>query len=408
MYLQGSRKKGCKAHISIVEFKLYPEYSIKQPISPGMSQNKVRKIREESLSELRKSIESGNTPLVKNNFFVSLPAEEAHHKCHPTKGIMGFSQKVHPELIAKIQEFVSIGTIEPVEVQRLLKHHVKHYMCVGNLPDPNDRAYYPSLDDIRNHVAKAKRALQLSVVDQENVQKLIEQQQKLSPDSRTHFRPYKCAKSDKDSQANDKFEQTLLWVHQEPWQQQLMITYGNTMCLMDATYKTTRYDLPLFFICVRTNAGYCVVAEFIVQSESATNIIEALQLIMSWNPQWKPQFFMTDCSEAEISALESCFPNTTVYLCDFHREQAWERWTKDHKHGLNPDEGQWLLDQLRNCAWAPSACPDEGVPTDHHFQQAVKALQSSNLWKTNDDLRQWLNGTWLKMSKVYVHVLCVP
>ena len=124
---------------------------------------------------------------MKNNFFVSLPAEEAHHKCHTTKGIMGFSQRVHPELIAKIQEFVSIGTIEPVEVQRLLKHHVKHYMCVGNLPDPNDRAYYPSLEDIRNHVAKAKRALQLSVVDQENVQKLIEQQQKLSPDSRTHF-----------------------------------------------------------------------------------------------------------------------------------------------------------------------------------------------------------------------------
>ena len=89
------------------------------------------------------------------------------------------------------------------------------------------------------------------------------------------------------------------------------------MCLMDATYKTTHYDLPLFFICVRTNAGYCVVAKFIVQSESATNIIEALQLIMSWNPQWKPQFFITDCSEAEISALESCFPSTTVYLCDF-------------------------------------------------------------------------------------------
>lgn len=172
------------------------------------------------------------------------------------------------------------------------------------------------------------------------------------------------------------------------------------MCLMDATYKTTRYDLHLFFICVRTNAGYCVVAEFIVQSESATNIIEALQLIASWNPQWKPQFFMTDCSEAEISALESCFPSATVYLCDFHWEQAWERWTKDHKHSLNQSEGEWLLDQLRVCAWAPSANPDEGLPPDHHFQEVVKVLQSSNLWKTSDSVRQWLNGTWLKMSKV--------
>ena len=402
MYLQGSRKKGCKAHINIVEFNLYPEYSIKQSISSGISQNQTRKIREENLSELRKAFESGKEPLMTKMYFVSLPTEEAHHKCHPTKGIMGFSQRVHPELITKIQEFVSIGTVEPVEVQRLLKHHVKHYMCVGNLPDPNDRAYYPSLDDIRNHIAKAKRALQLSVVDQENAQKLIEQQQKLSADNHTYFRPYRCAKGDKDSQTEDQFEQTLLWVHQEPWQQQLMLTYGNTMCLMDATYKTTRYDLPLFFICVRTNAGYCVVAEFIVQSESASNIIEALQLISSWNPQWKPHFFMTDCSEAEIGAIESCFPTTTVYLCDFHREQAWERWTKDHKHGLHPGEGEWLLDQLRACAWAPSAHPNEELPLDYHFQEAVKVLQSSNLWKTNNNVRQWLNGTWLKMSKVYM------
>ena len=110
---------------------------------------------------------------------------------------------------------------------------------------------------------------------------------------------------------------------------------------------------------------------------------------------------MTDCSEAEIGALESCFPSATVYLCDFHREQAWEHWTKDHKHGPNPSEGEWLLDQLQVCVWAPSAHPDEGLPLDHHFQETVKILQSSNLWKTNDNVHQWLNGTWLKISKVY-------
>jgi len=44
-------------------------------------------------------------------------------------------------------------------------------------------------------------------------------------------------------------------------------------------------------------------------------------------------------------------PKTTVYLCDFHREQAWERWVKHHKHGLTMDEGTQLLDLLRDCAW---------------------------------------------------------
>ena len=127
-------------------------------------------------------------------------------------------------------------------------------------------------------------------------------------DSRFYFRPYQ--RKDPDNADNGvlsnrqdlnttDFESTLLWVHQEPWQQQLMLKYGNTMSLMDATYKTTRYDLPLFFISVRTNSGYCVVAEFIAQSESATHIEEALQILISWNPNWKPKFFMTDYSEAE-------------------------------------------------------------------------------------------------------------
>ena len=319
---------------------------------------------------------------------------------------MGLSQRVHPELIAKIQEYVSIGTVEPVEVQRLLKHHVNHYMCAGNLPNPNDRAYYPSLTDVKNHIARAKRALQLSVIDQENAAKLIQQQNNHSPESKYFFRPYKCSQARDESGPDlNSYEQTLLWVHQEPWQQKLMITYGNTMSLMDATYKTTRYDLHLFFICVRTNSGYCVVAEFIVQSESATDIEEALKVLISWNPEWKPNYFMTDFSEAEILALETCFPNIIVYLCDFHREQAWERWVKDSTHGLSSSEKDWLLDQLRACAWAPSADSSDGQHLDHYYQKAVTTLKSSNLWKNNQQVSTWLTTTWLSMPKVRVGFL---
>ena len=54
------------------------------------------------------------------------------------------------------------------------------------------------------------------------------------------------------------------------------------------------------------------------------NTQEALEVLSRWNPDWNPQFFMTDFSEAEISALELCFPDVTLYQCDFHREQAWE------------------------------------------------------------------------------------
>ena len=46
--------------------------------------------------------------------------------------------------------------------------------------------------------------------------------------------------------------------------------------MMDATYKTTKYNIPLFFLTVRTNVGYTVVAEFIVQEETAAYIKEHL------------------------------------------------------------------------------------------------------------------------------------
>lgn len=407
VFLQGSKKKGCTAHIKTTEFILYPEYSTSS-VSLFTSQKQARKVREKMLTSLQQALTQGQMPQVTHRYFVSLPTEEAHHKCHPTKGAMGFSQRIHPELISKIQELVSAGITDAVEVQRLLRHHVHHYMCTTDLPDPNDRAYYPVIDDIRNHVSRAKQALKFSVIDQENAEKKIDQWKELSPGSMYHFRPYKtkistCTDTTHESvDTTGMLEESLLWVHQEPWQQHLMLKYGNTICLMDATYKTTRYELPLFFISVRTNTGYCVVSEFIVQSESAAHIEEALQILKRWNPTWKPSFFMTDYSEAEIVALEASFPDTNVYLCDFHREQAWERWVKDRKHGLSTSDAEWLLDQLRACAWAPSVALGEQLPPDHHFQQVVASLKQSNLWKTNENVRQWVNNTWLSTSKVNI------
>ena len=58
--------------------------------------------------------------------------------------------------------------------------------------------------------------------------------------------------------------------------------------------------------------GYSVVAEFIVQSESADNIEEALQKLRCWNPDWNPTFFMSDYSEAEMAAVKAVFPCTKV------------------------------------------------------------------------------------------------
>lgn len=98
-----------------------------------------------------------------------------------------------------------------------------------------------------------------------------------------------------------------LYVHQTPWQRQLLKRYGNEMCLLDATYRTTKYSLPLYFLCVPSNVNYMTVATFILETEDSFSIQEALSIIKAWNPDWKPAYFMCDYAEEEISAIESVF-----------------------------------------------------------------------------------------------------
>ena len=43
-----------------------------------------------------------------------------------------------------------------------------------------------------------------------------------------------------------------------------------------------------FFYVLKTNVNYTVVAEFIVQSESSSEIASALEIIKQWNPKWEP------------------------------------------------------------------------------------------------------------------------
>ena len=91
------------------------------------------------------------------------------------------------------------------------------------------------------------------------------------------------------------------------WQKQLMIRYGNEITLLDAIYKTMRYELSLFFLVVKTNVNYIVVGSFIIQRETTASIQEALGIFHDWNASWKPQFFMTDFCHEEIHAIENTF-----------------------------------------------------------------------------------------------------
>ena len=99
-----------------------------------------------------------------------------------------------------------------------------------------------------------------------------------------------------------------MFVYQSNHMARLLQKYGNDMCLLDATYKTTHYALPLFFLVVKTNVDYQVVAAFLIEEETRENITAVLTKIKEWYPNFYPLYAMVDCCAKEINARETLYP----------------------------------------------------------------------------------------------------
>jgi len=70
-----------------------------------MTKRQLRDFKEEKLSQLRKEIAAGRAA-IEEYCFIVLPV----HSGYPTGEILGYSQHVHPLVIAKITELVASGT----------------------------------------------------------------------------------------------------------------------------------------------------------------------------------------------------------------------------------------------------------------------------------------------------------
>ena len=60
----------------------------------------------------------------------------------------------------------------------------------------------------------------------------------------------------------------MMFVYQSKEMKNMYQRYGNHMILLDATYKTTKYALPLFFVVVQTNVNFQVCCIIILAEES--------------------------------------------------------------------------------------------------------------------------------------------
>ncbi|CAC5393005.1 unnamed protein product [Mytilus coruscus] len=193
------------------------------------------------------------------------------------------------------------------------------------VPSKIKSRFWPTLKDIRNHILLALREIRNNNVDQKIVEEQVERWKSEQPEDSFLLRQKQEEISaeasnctiDLDEESGILFSSKaatafygdkpkLLYVHQR--QRRLLMRYWNE------------------------------ITSFVMETEDQASIIEALSILKSWNPEWKPQYFMSDYAEEEISALENVFQGSFVYLCDFHREQSWERWLSTSHNGLTAEK----------------------------------------------------------------------
>ena len=239
------------------------------------------------------------------------------------------SQRIDPKLAEKIAELVDAGVTSVKEMKRHLEYYVRKELFPGRTkPYHSNRRFYPKKCVIRNKMYKVYIKKYFSKIDQENLSEIVKNWQNENPFDKFFFRPYAQVDErvfEEDTEASSNVEdeesleddikvrivpskQHLMFVHQTTFQRGLLKRYGNYACFLDATYKTTKYALPLFFLAVKTNVDYQIAGSFVIQDKRKDSIKEALQIMQSWNSTWHPTIFMTDFDEEEIHAIEETFP----------------------------------------------------------------------------------------------------
>ena len=240
-------------------------------------------------------------------YFVSLPLESTQ-----THRLIGTTRRMHSSVRTKIHELVQDGVanvkkqVEKMSASDIVKPH------------PSDRATTRDIYNCIHALLVAGKYSQLDQLQLEMLVKARDTDKPLSDRTKFYFRKsstesnLRCVlvtcqikgdvgvsitpkenlcginvdsdeeeSREDDSDVNSIPDKRCSFLFVKPWQQKLLIKYGNILALLDATYKTTKYSLPLFLLCVRTNCGYIPVGEFIVEQERAVSIAEALMILES-------------------------------------------------------------------------------------------------------------------------------
>ncbi|XP_065665743.1 calcium-responsive transcription factor-like [Hydra vulgaris] len=293
--VQITKKFDCPAKVHIKEILEFPEFKLDRD---------SEWLRKDTSKKLRLAL-TGNKNMIVSRKYVLIIPDISVHRNHLIGDAAGLIQPISDELIIKIGEQVKVGVNTVTEMRRHLENFVRINFSSRSMPNKSNKRFFPLDETIRNHMLKARKKFCHSLIDQECLNIKVAEWAKNYKEAFIKFRP----KGENNSEDNNQdLQKSLLFIFQDKWQRRLLVRYGNELSFLDATYQTTRYALPLFFLVVKTNVDHQIVAIFVCENETTEAIKEALTFIKKWNPSFQPKYFMTDYSNEEISSLESVFP----------------------------------------------------------------------------------------------------
>ncbi|XP_033105741.1 uncharacterized protein LOC117108012 [Anneissia japonica] len=369
-----TKKLDCPAVILIKKLALFPAYKVKNThFSRKKAASMFRQDRKTNLKSMQ--------PVIK--YLVNLP-DPKEHKYHSVGEGSDLNDKPVKEIVQEIESLAARKIKKVSIISQHLDNFLRNTLFKNKeLPPKSKRAYYPSSKDIHNILYRYKCRNRSSDNELQQVEEMVGEWCHNHPEDQ-YF--YQRSLSSEDGNGN-----TFMFCSQTKQQKQLLQLYGD-LVVLDATYRTIGYSIPLYFLCVQTNVACQIVGMFVVHQEAEQNIVEALNIFKSWNPDWPVKYFMSDFGENEETALKTVFPDSKLFLTDYHRERRWEYWGKCSSNGMR-DCREVMMTMLRRIA-------DAGTTSD--YLVAVAALTESQLWKNSIKFQEWVNSGWLPSSQRWV------
>ena len=160
--------------------------------------------------------------------------------------------------------------------------------------------------------------------------------------------------------------------------------------LLDCTYKTNKYKMPLLHIAGITGADTTFSLAFCFLSEENetyyTWALETLLKVFSSNNIPHPDVFLTDQEQALINSLSNLFPNSTHLLCTWHIQK-----------NLLTNASKLIKDKRKETEMIQHWNNLIRMPIQSKFRASFERFSS----KYGPDFQQYMHSTWLPIAEKY-------